>query len=101
MMNKRRNKIIGLVVILLICLGAPIVSMFVDFGGGTDDAASGQVQEILGLAEEQQVLEVPSMGFEPSDALEPWMFVLQVVIGILLFLGALVAIRKYTQKASH
>lgn len=93
-MSRRKTKIIGLVVVLLLCLGAPIASMFVDFGGGTDDAASDQVRELVGLAEEQQVLEVPNMGFEPSEALEPWMFVLQVLIGILLFVGALIAIRK-------
>lgn len=82
---KKHTKNIILAVILLLCIAVPIISIFVDFGGGTDDAASGVVQEMTG---QEQVLDVPKIGLEPSETAEPWLFVLQIAIGIAIFVVA-------------
>lgn len=65
----------------LVCLVLPLMAGYVDFGEGTDDAAGGMVQTLRPGFEEN--LMVPL--FEPSEALEPWLFVLQVAVGIGLF----------------
>lgn len=89
-MKRNINKYL-LAILLIIFLTIPIVSIFIDFGNGTDDAASGIVQGITG---QEQVLEVPQIGYEPSEAAEPWMFVLQIGIGIILFVIAYFALNK-------
>lgn len=64
-----------------ICLLLPLMAGYVDFGGGTDDAAGELVEQI---APDYQV----SPWFEalaPSDALEPWLFVVQAFVGLALF----------------
>lgn len=89
-MTKRTKQII-LVLIMVLCISVPVMSIFIDFGGGTDDAASGIVQSITG---QEQVLDAPAIGFEPSEGLEPWMFVLQVLIGVIIFIFAFRALKK-------
>lgn len=68
----------------LLCLAAPIVSAYVDFGEGSDDRAGAMVETISPTYSPNPFFTT----FEPSEALEPWLFVLQVLIGILLFWGA-------------
>lgn len=93
---KKNSKQILLILIMLLCLAVPILSQFVDFGGGTDDAASEIVQGITG---KEQVLQTPAIGFEPSEALEPWMFVLQIAIGVAIFIAAFIALKKVNQRS--
>lgn len=96
-MNKTTNKII-LVIILLLCLAVPIASAWIDFGGGTDDAACDVIHNITG--HEGQVLEMNAIGYEPTDATEPWLFVLQVLIGICIFVAGYALLKKHTNDKS-
>lgn len=64
-----------------LCLVLPLMAGYIDFGGGTDDAAGQLVEQI---APQHQV--APWFeAFEPSEALEPWLFVLQALVGVALF----------------
>ncbi|MDN4754022.1 hypothetical protein QYZ87_05710 [Porphyromonadaceae bacterium W3.11] len=92
---KKRTKNIILAIILMLCIAVPVIGIFFDFGGGTDDAASGVVQSITG---QEQVLDVPQIGYEPSEATEPWLFVLQIAIGIGIFVIAYIALNKLEEK---
>lgn len=97
-MNKTTNKIL-LVVILLLCLAAPIASAWVDFGGGTDDAACDVIHSITG--HEGQAIEMNAIGYEPTDAGEPWLFVLQVLIGISVFVTGYILLKKRADDKSE
>ncbi|MDO4771341.1 hypothetical protein [Porphyromonas sp.] len=96
-MNKTTNKII-LIVILLLCLAAPVASAWIDFGGGTDDAACEVIHNITGV--EGQAIEMGAIGHEPTDASEPWLFVLQVLIGISVFVGGYILLKKHADDKS-
>lgn len=65
----------------LVCLVLPLLAGYIDFGEGTDDAAGGMVQTLSPDFQESPMVAL----FEPSEALEPWLFVLQVAVGIGLF----------------
>ncbi len=65
----------------LVCLALPLLAGYIDFGEGTDDAAGGMVQALRPGFEETPMVAL----FEPSEALEPWLFVLQVAVGVGLF----------------
>ncbi|MDO4692240.1 MAG: energy-coupling factor ABC transporter permease [Porphyromonadaceae bacterium] len=68
----------------LVCLAAPILSAYIDFGEGSDDRAGAMVESLA-----PDYLPTPFFeGYEPSETLEPWLFVLQVVVGIALFVWA-------------
>lgn len=90
-MNKKYNKIL-LIVILLACLAVPVASAWIDFGGGTDDAACDVIHHITG--QEGQAIEMEAIGYEPSDESEPWLFVLQIAIGIAIFVGGYFLLKK-------
>lgn len=81
----------------LLCLAAPVVSAYVDFGEGSDDRAGAMVESLAPTYSPEPLF----TAFEPSDALEPWLFVLQVVIGILLFWGAYRLLAKPTNRRSR
>lgn len=66
----------------LICLTAPILSAYIDFGEGSDDRAGAMVESLAPDYMPMPLFE----GYEPSDALEPWLFVLQATLGIALFI---------------
>lgn len=66
----------------LICLAAPILSAYIDFGEGSDDRAGAMVESLAPDYMPMPLFE----GYEPSEALEPWLFVLQVTLGIALFI---------------
>ncbi len=91
-MKKSTNKII-LAIVLLLCLAAPLASIWIDFGGGTDDAAC---EVIEGIAGPEPAMSVPAIGYEPSDEAEPWLFVLQVAIGITIFAVAYALLKRKT-----
>lgn len=68
----------------LVCLALPIMAGYVDFGEGTDNAAGSMVEQLHPSYEPHPFFET----FEPSEALEPWLFTLQVAVGIGLFVWA-------------
>lgn len=76
-----------------LCLAVPIVGIYIDFGSGADDLA-GNLVETLNSSYNTEAL-IPS--FEPSEALEPWLFTLQIAIGITLFVLALHYARRLKQ----
>lgn len=94
MAQQNKKSLFALICLLGLCLLVPVVSMFIDFGGGTDDAAGAVVKQITG---EAQVLEVPSFGYEPSEVTEPWLFLFQTAIGIVIFILALCMFKKESE----
>lgn len=64
-----------------LCLALPLMAGYIDFGGGTDDAAGELVEQIAPQHQVSPWFEA----FEPTEALEPWLFVLQALVGVLLF----------------
>lgn len=92
-----RRNIYMLIAVLLLCIAAPIASVWIDFGGGTDDAACEVIEMISGS--NTPAIEMEAVGYEPTDATEPWLFVLQVVIGVVIFVAAVVALRRYALKS--
>lgn len=82
----------------LFCLAAPIVSAYVDFGEGSDDRAGAMVEQLAPNYTPLSLVE----SYEPSEAAEPWLFVLQVVLGIMLFAwGYLALIRGRSPQKSR
>ncbi len=67
-----------------ICLLVPILGGYLDFGGGTDDGAGVLAEKLDPTLNPKPFF----TAFEPSEALEPWLFALQVLIGIALFIWA-------------
>ncbi len=90
---KKSNKI-TLILLGLLALAMPLLSIFVDFGQGSDDAAGTMIEH---LAPNYSIAE-RSFGYEPSEAAEPWLFVLQVLIGLAIFGFALYIYIKKTKK---
>ncbi|GAD05608.1 hypothetical protein HQ45_05880 [Porphyromonas crevioricanis] len=88
-MKNLSNRII-LSLLALLALAVPIVGIFVDFGGGTDDAAGEMIGQITPGFEPSD----RSFGISPSEEAEPWLFVLQILIGLILFAIALYALNK-------
>lgn len=88
-MRRTANKVI-LGFLALLALSVPIVGIFVDFGSGTDDAAGEMIWEI---APSYQPAE-RNFGLSPSEDVEPWLFVLQIVIGLVVFAVALYALKR-------
>lgn len=68
----------------LIFLLIPLLGNVIELGGGTDDKAGELIQTVNPDYTTRPLWE----GFEPSEAAEPWLFVLQVAIGIGLFVWA-------------
>lgn len=87
-------KLIVLSLFAVFCLAVPVVSNFVDFGSGADDQAG----ELVGRLAPEHNAEPLFSSFEPSEALEPWLFALQVLIGLSLLGWAVYAIRKQQGK---
>lgn len=81
---------LGLSLLALVCLALPVVGGYVDFGSGADDQAGEMVEALATGYEPTPFFE----GYEPSEAAEPWLFALQVGIGILIFALAYRAIRR-------
>lgn len=88
-MKKKYSIILALLGLLF--LAAPIASMFIDFGSGTDDAACDVIEDVTGSG---QFINIDTLGLEPSEAAEPWLFVLQVVIGLSIFFIAIWQLKK-------
>ncbi len=80
----------GMGIAAIACLAAPLLALSVDFGEGTDDRA-GQMVEQLNPGHNVQSL---FSAFEPSESSEPWLFALQVCIGLGLFAWAIWTVRK-------
>ncbi|SUB89024.1 cobalt transport protein CbiN [Porphyromonas macacae] len=80
-MKKKTTHIIILLICGILFIAAPVMSIFFDFGSGTDDQAGEMIQSINPSYEPNALWQ----GFEPSETAEPWLFVLQVVIGIIIF----------------
>lgn len=71
----------GLTLGAVLAITLPILAGYIDFGGGTDDAAGGLVQSIAPHYEPQVWLE----GIDLGETAEPWLFALQVLIGLIIF----------------
>ncbi len=67
-----------------ICLLVPVLGGYLDFGSGTDDGAEALAERL----NPSHSIEPFFSAFEPSEALEPWLFALQVLIGLVLFAWA-------------
>ena len=63
------------------CLAVPLLGFVLDVGAGTDDRAS----EVIGMLHPEFAPKPLFSFFEPSETLEPWLFVGQVLIGISIF----------------
>lgn len=87
--------IVALALGAILALAAPVLSAFVDFGEGSDDRAGAMVEH---LAPEHDTTPFFT-AYEPSDAAEPWLFVLQVVFGLLLFAWGYYMIRRNKRTA--
>lgn len=74
----------------VLCLAVPILGGYIDFGEGADDRAGEMVEQLNNTYNAEALF----TSFEPSEALEPWLFALQVLIGIVLFVLALRYARK-------
>lgn len=74
----------------LVCLALPVLGTVIDFGGGTDDAAGEMVASINPQHDTAPFF----TAFEPSEAAEPWLFVLQVLVGVGLFSWAVWGLRR-------
>lgn len=83
-------KLLGLLALALGALALPIVGIVVDFGSGTDDQAGEMVTSLAPGYEPSPFF----TAYEPSEAAEPWLFVLQIVIGMSLFAWALYTLGK-------
>ena len=89
-MNKKRNTYL-LILIFIICASIPILGIFFDFGGGTDDAASEIIEQTTGGG---KPLDVDYFGYVPTDQTEPWLFVLQILIGVSIFISAYILLKR-------
>ncbi len=67
-----------------LALLVPVLGGYLNLGEGTDEGAGTLVDSL----KTNQTIEPFFTGFEPSEALEPWLFALQVLIGIILFAWA-------------
>lgn len=76
-----KGKTLALSLGAVLCLLAPLASTWVDFGEGADDRAGAMVESLAPRYDTAPLIEA----FEPSEAAEPWLFTLQVGIGIALF----------------
>lgn len=83
-------QVIALSVMAILCLSLPILAGILDFGEGTDDKAGAMVHEIFPRYMPRNYFSP----FEPSEALEPWLFTIQVIIGFSLFIWAIRAWRR-------
>ncbi len=88
-MKKKHWILLGL--IALFCVGVPLAGMLIDFGEGTDDAAGTMIEQISNTPPP----ETQGFGFHPTEGQEPWLFVLQILIGLGIFFWALVALNKH------
>ncbi|MDO4708083.1 MAG: energy-coupling factor ABC transporter permease [Porphyromonadaceae bacterium] len=77
----------------VLCLLAPIASSWIDFGEGADDRAGEMVESLAPNHDTTPLVEV----FEPSETAEPWLFALQVLLGIALFAWGYHMIRRRKQ----
>ncbi|MDY5858859.1 MAG: energy-coupling factor ABC transporter permease [Porphyromonas sp.] len=85
---------VGLSLLALGALAVPIVGMRIDFGSGADDQAGELVHQLNAGHDASPFISA----FEPSEAAEPWLFVLQIVLGIALFAWAIWSLRKKTTR---
>ncbi len=74
----------------LIFLLLPLLGNVMELGDGTDDKAG----ELIQTVNPDYIPHPFWQGFEPSEAAEPWLFVLQVAIGIALFAWAFRLLKK-------
>lgn len=79
--NMSLRSVSFLVIGAILALAAPIVSAFVDFGEGSDDRAGAMVESLAPQHDTTPFF----TAYEPSESAEPWFFVLQVALGIMLF----------------
>lgn len=80
---------VALSALALVCFALPIIGGYVDFGSGADDQAGEMVEALASHYEPTPFFS----GYEPSEAMEPWLFALQALIGIVIFYIAYRAIR--------
>lgn len=83
-------KTLALSSLALLTLAVPVVGMMVDFGSGTDDQAGDMVMSLAPSHDPSPFF----TAYEPSETAEPWLFVLQVVIGLSLFSWAMWTLKK-------
>lgn len=86
----KTSRLILLSLLAMVCIALPVIGTVIDFGGGTDDAAGEMVASISPQHDTTPFV----TAFEPSEAAEPWFFVLQVLIGVGLFAWALWKLRR-------
>lgn len=85
-----RGRILALSLGALLCLALPVLGGIIDFGAGADDMAGEAVMSLSPSHDPSPFFSA----FEPSEALEPWLFALQVLIGLVLFGWAIWAMRR-------
>ncbi len=83
-------KTLALSALAVLALALPIVGTMVDFGSGTDDQAGEMVMRLAPSHDPSPFFS----GYEPSETAEPWLFVLQIVIGLALFAWALWTLKR-------
>lgn len=83
-------KLLGLSLGAMLCLVVPLLGNVWDFGEGADDRAGQMVEQLQPMQDTSGFF----TAFEPSEASEPWLFSLQVFIGITLFTWAVWASRR-------
>lgn len=83
-------KTLALSALAALALALPIIGISVDFGSGTDDQAGEMVMSLAPSHDPSPFFS----GYEPSETAEPWLFVLQIVIGLALFAWALWTLKR-------
>lgn len=83
-------KTLALSALAALALALPIIGISVDFGSGTDDQAGEMVMRLAPSHDPSPFFS----GYEPSETAEPWLFVLQIAIGLVLFAWALWTLKR-------
>lgn len=83
-------KTLALSALAALALALPIIGISVDFGSGTDDQAGEMVMRLAPSHDPSPFFS----GYEPSETAEPWLFVLQIAIGLALFAWALWTLKR-------
>lgn len=83
-------KTLALSALAALALALPIIGISVDFGSGTDDQAGEMVMSLAPSHDPSPFFS----GYEPSETAEPWLFVLQIAIGLALFAWALWTLKR-------
>lgn len=77
-----KKNIILLIAVGIIFILIPISAMYIDWGGGSDDAACVLIEQISPKAEYKPHI---NWGYEPTDKQETLLFVGQILIGLFIF----------------